>query len=91
MSDKKGGGYNGWTNYETWNIALWINNDEGEYEYWQDTAQEILKNSKRDKYSSKEDNARITLANEMEDHFKENAEDALKEEWKVSTYSDLRH
>jgi hypothetical protein len=28
--------YNGWTNYETWNVALWINNEEGLYELARD-------------------------------------------------------
>ncbi len=32
MSDEKG--YNGWSNYETWNVKLWMDNDEGSYNYW---------------------------------------------------------
>lgn len=32
-------GYNGWTNYETWSVALIIDNDQGSYDYARELAQ----------------------------------------------------
>ena len=32
--------YNGWTNWETWNVALWIGNDPGLYELACDVARD---------------------------------------------------
>lgn len=33
--------YNGWANYETWNIALHLNGDQGSHEYWAERAAEF--------------------------------------------------
>ena len=31
-------GYQGWSNYETWLVALWLDNERASYEYWRDHA-----------------------------------------------------
>lgn len=33
--------YNGWSNYETWNWNLWMENDEGWYSMTQEAAKDI--------------------------------------------------
>lgn len=33
--------YNGWTNYETWAVKLWIDNEEHDQNYWLEQARDI--------------------------------------------------
>jgi hypothetical protein len=39
--------YNGWTNYETWLTALWIDNSQASYAYWRDEARRHLQAAAR--------------------------------------------
>lgn len=38
-------GYNGWTNYETWNVALWLDNEQGSYSECQSQAEEFIRDN----------------------------------------------
>lgn len=40
--------YNGWTNYETWCVNLWLSNDEGSYHYWRQEAGRHWKEDRED-------------------------------------------
>lgn len=31
--------YNGWSNYETWAVSLWLDNEEPSYRYWREQAE----------------------------------------------------
>ena len=60
--------YNGWTNYETWNVKLWMDNDEGSYRYWFEVAEEIWEDCSRDK-----DDFCARMADRLKDEHSDNA------------------
>lgn len=88
MNDKT---YNGWTNYETWVVNLWMDNNEGSYDYWREIAEDIYHNqAEEQKHFSKMDDAVVILADRLKnDH--EEAKDEILENMKLnaSLWADL--
>ena len=42
-------GYNGWKNYETWLVALWIDNEQSSYSYAREL-RDSVKNNEHARY-----------------------------------------
>jgi len=40
--------YNGWTNYETWNWKLWMDNDYGTYTHWREVTKGVIEDTGND-------------------------------------------
>lgn len=82
--------YNGWTNYETWAVNLWMDNDQGSQQYFMDMAREV-KESTGDKtpnpYMHAHDNARAVLADRLKDYHDEMAEQWMADQ--SSVFADL--
>ena len=71
-TDKK---YNGWANYETWNVKLWLDNDESSQEYWRENtiAALALGRTRKPTYDSQTplDIAKYELAEMLKDAINE--------------------
>jgi hypothetical protein len=65
--------YNGWTNYETWVVNLWMDNEQGTYDYWREVAREVSSDLEEPTNSmTKMDEAIYLLADRLKDHHEEN-------------------
>lgn len=69
MSDK----YNGWTNYETWSLKLWIYNDQGSDAYWREAAREAWNEAEADRTFSRKERAAFNLAERLKSETEEAA------------------
>jgi hypothetical protein len=70
--------YSGFKNYPTWNINLWIDNDQGLYSYWNERAAEVWNDaSPAYEWQSKKDAAVYSLEDELKDYFEEMSTDSV--------------
>ena len=63
--------HNGWYNYETWLVKLWIDNEEGSSRYWDETAQEVYDDAEADGTFTRDERAALDLADRLKDEFEE--------------------
>ena len=71
-TEKEDKTYNGWTNYETWNVALWIGNEQGSQDFWQERARQAYDAAQADKYFTKAERAKLDLAEILKEDLSEN-------------------
>ncbi len=80
--------YNGWSNYETWVTKLWMDNDEGTYNHWQESARAMYGFAEPTAHMSKADVARHDLADRLESEHSEFA-DAFIDGKPACVFTDL--
>lgn len=70
MADEKR--YNGWTNYETWNVALWMGNEQGSHRAAEEMAQESWDATGEDGTRDERMNeAKNAIADRLKDEYEE--------------------
>jgi hypothetical protein len=72
--------YNGYTNYETWAVQLWIDNSESSSNYWRRLAEEIYNHQASEQvHFSKVDDAICLLTEKLKNSYNAGMEQLLSD------------
>lgn len=83
--------YNGWTNYETWVVNLWMDNEEGTHDYWLEVVEDVYNNeAKEQKHFTKMEDAVCILAERLKEDHEDRKNNILENtELTASVWADL--
>jgi len=82
--------YNGWTNYETWNVKLWMDNDESSYRHNVAMAEAFLDAARADEIFTRQERAALDLAEALKEDYESDKDELLeKSGMQASVWADL--
>jgi hypothetical protein len=79
-------GYNGWENYETLLLGLWLGSEELTQQYWANAAQEAIDSATASEYLTREQEANRNLENRLKSEIENGGLDVTGE---TGLYADL--
>jgi hypothetical protein len=86
------GTYNGYYNYETWLVKVWIDNDQGNVDHWVEQAKDLYTNKAEDrKYFTKREEATILLSESMKEYYEDRMPKSISSDNIGGLWADLLH
>src|ERR1051325_7459592 len=70
--------HNGWYNFETWLVNLWMSNEQGSSSYWDERAQSTWEEAELDEVLTRKERATADLADELKNRFEDESHTFLK-------------
>lgn len=82
--------YNGWTNYETWDVHLHMSNDRPQQDFWSEVAKVCYMTAAPDGPFSQEEQATFAMADRIKQEHVDAAEDMLENaNYEIGPFADL--
>ena len=80
--------YNGYSSYETWLVAVWVDNDQYTIDHWVNVAKHHYNIAEDRKHFTKREEATISFSEDMKEWYEDNIPDSTEI---GGLYADMLH